>query len=77
MIINNNKGNFEFINLLRKFNIVIVGCCDNLVYVEINDIVFIFVYKNDKFGFNVLVGGFFFVKWCEIVIFLDIWVEFN
>ena len=77
MITDNNKGNFEFTNLPRKFNIAIAGCRDNSVHAEINDIAFIPAYKNDKFGFNVLVGGFFSAKRCEAAIPLNAWVEPN
>ncbi|MCL2929576.1 MAG: ferredoxin--nitrite reductase [Trichodesmium sp. MAG_R01] len=77
MITDNNKGNFKFTNLPRKFNIAIAGCRDNSVHAEINDIAFIPAYKNDKFGFNVLVGGFFSAKRCEAAIPLNAWVEPN
>ncbi len=75
MITGNSKGNPEFTNLPRKFNIAIAGCRDNSVHAEINDIAFIPAYKNDKFGFNVLVGGFFSAKRCEPAIPLNAWVE--
>lgn len=74
MIINGGWGNLEFINLFRKFNIVIEGSWDNFVYVEINDVVFVLVYWEGIFGFNVVVGGFFFFCCCEVVIFFDVWV---
>ncbi len=77
MITGNSKGNPEFTNLPRKFNIAIAGCPDNSVHAEINDIAFIPAYKNDKFGFNVLVGGFFSAKRCEPAIPLNAWVEPN
>ncbi|OZH53758.1 ferredoxin--nitrite reductase, partial [Hydrocoleum sp. CS-953] len=77
MITGNSKGNPEFTNLPRKFNIAIAGCVDNSVHAEINDIAFIPAYKNDKFGFNVLVGGFFSAKRCEAAIPLNAWVEPN
>ncbi|NES05733.1 MAG: ferredoxin--nitrite reductase, partial [Okeania sp. SIO2F4] len=75
MITGNSKGNPEFTNLPRKFNIAIAGCRDNSVHAEINDIAFIPAYKNEKFGFNVLVGGFFSAKRCEPAIPLNAWVE--
>ncbi|MCL2933326.1 MAG: ferredoxin--nitrite reductase [Trichodesmium sp. MAG_R03] len=75
MITGNNKGNSEFTNLPRKFNIAIAGCRDNSVHAEINDIAFIPAYKNEKFGFNILVGGFFSAKRCEAAIPLNAWVE--
>ncbi|MEM1168345.1 MAG: ferredoxin--nitrite reductase [Cyanobacteria bacterium P01_H01_bin.35] len=77
MITGNSKGNSEFTNLPRKFNIAIAGCRDNSVHAEINDIAFIPAYKNDKFGFNVLVGGFFSASRCEAAIPLNAWVEPN
>ncbi|NET27576.1 ferredoxin--nitrite reductase [Okeania sp. SIO1I7] len=77
MITGNSKGNPEFTNLPRKFNIAIAGCRDNSVHAEINDIAFVPAYKNDKFGFNVLVGGFFSAKRCAAAIPLDAWVEPN
>ncbi|MDY7007676.1 MAG: ferredoxin--nitrite reductase [Cyanobacteriota bacterium] len=75
MITGNSKGNPEFTNLPRKFNIAIAGCRDNSVHAEINDIAFVPAYKDNKFGFNVLVGGFFSAKRCEAAIPLDAWVE--
>ncbi|NEQ77401.1 MAG: ferredoxin--nitrite reductase [Okeania sp. SIO2C9] len=77
MITGNSKGNPEFTNLPRKFNIAIAGCRDNSVHAEINDIAFVPAYKNDKFGFNVLVGGFFSAKRCAAAIPLKAWVEPN
>lgn len=77
MITGNSKGNPEFTNLPRKFNIAIAGCRDNSVHAEINDIAFVPAYKDDKFGFNVLVGGFFSAKRCEAAIPLNAWVEPN
>ncbi|RQH21869.1 ferredoxin--nitrite reductase [Okeania hirsuta] len=77
MITGNSKGNPEFTNLPRKFNIAIAGCRDNSVHAEINDIAFVPAYKNDKFGFNVLVGGFFSAKRCAAAIPLNAWVEPN
>jgi len=74
MITDNSQGNPEFTNLPRKFNIAIAGCPDNSVHAEINDIAFIPAYKNDKFGFNVLVGGFFSASRCEPAIPLNAWV---
>lgn len=75
MITGKSKGNPEFTNLPRKFNIAIAGCRDNSVHAEINDIAFVPAYKDDKFGFNVLVGGFFSAKRCEAAIPLHAWVE--
>lgn len=74
MITNNGKGNREFTNLPRKFNIAIEGGRDNSVHAEINDIAFVPAYKNGHLGFNVVVGGFFSAKRCEGAIPLNAWV---
>jgi ferredoxin-nitrite reductase len=73
-ITNNGEGNKAFSNLPRKFNIAIAGCRDNSVHAEINDLAFIPAYKNDQFGFNIIVGGFFSAKRCDAAIPLDAWV---
>jgi ferredoxin-nitrite reductase len=73
-ITNQGEGNPEFTNLPRKFNIAIAGCRDNSVHAEINDLAFIPAFKDDVFGFNVLVGGFFSGKRCEAAMPLDVWV---
>ncbi|HEY9656702.1 MAG TPA: ferredoxin--nitrite reductase, partial [Crinalium sp.] len=74
LITNKGEGNPAFTNLPRKFNIAIAGCRDNSVHAEINDIAFIPAYKDERFGFNVLVGGFFSGKRCEAAIPFDVWV---
>jgi ferredoxin-nitrite reductase len=74
MITNQGQGNPEFTNLPRKFNIAIAGCRDNSVHAEINDIAFVPAYKDERFGFNVLVGGLFSAKRCEAAIPLKAWV---
>jgi ferredoxin-nitrite reductase len=73
-IINKGEGNPEFSNLPRKFNIAIAGCRDNSVHAEINDLAFVPAFKDDVFGFNVLVGGFFSGKRCDAAIPMDVWV---
>ncbi len=79
MITGNGEGNPEFTNLPRKFNIAIAGCRDNSVHAEINDIAFVPAFKDktkdETFGFNVLVGGFFSAKRCEAAIPLKAWVK--
>ncbi len=75
MITNNGEGNESFSNLPRKFNIAIAGCRDNSVHAEINDLAFVPAYKNDKLGFNVLVGGFFSARRCAEAISLDVWSD--
>ncbi|BAY96301.1 ferredoxin--nitrite reductase [Tolypothrix tenuis PCC 7101] len=90
MITNKGEGNPEFTNLPRKFNIAITGGRDNSVHAEINDLAFVPAFKegtgdwglgtgeevspSPKFGFNVLVGGFFSAKRCEAAIPLNAWV---
>lgn len=73
-IINKGEGNPEFSNLPRKFNIAIAGCRDNSVHAEINDLAFVPAFKDDVFGFNVLVGGFFSGKRCDAAIPMNVWV---
>ncbi|MEO0824657.1 MAG: ferredoxin--nitrite reductase [Cyanobacteria bacterium J06639_16] len=77
MITGNSKGNPEFTNLPRKFNIAIEGGRDNSVHAEINDIAFVPAYRDGTLGFNVLVGGFFSAKRCAAAIPLDAWVPPN
>lgn len=75
MITNNGNGNFELSNLPRKFNIAVTGGRDNSVHAEINDLAFIPAYKDDIFGFNVLVGGYFSAKGIAAAIPLNAWVS--
>ena len=56
MITNGGRGNPEFSNLPRKFNIAIEGGRDNSVHAEINDLAFVPAYREGILGFNVLVG---------------------
>lgn len=77
MITNHGEGNPEFTNLPRKFNIAIAGCRDNSVHAEINDIAFVPAYRQGVLGFNVLVGGFFSAKRCDVAIPLNAWVQPN
>ncbi|HLP87092.1 MAG TPA: ferredoxin--nitrite reductase [Nostocaceae cyanobacterium] len=74
-VTNQGKGNPEFTNLPRKFNIAITGGRDNSVHAEINDLAFIPAFLNQNFGFNILVGGFFSAKRCEAAISLNAWVS--
>jgi ferredoxin-nitrite reductase len=73
-ITNKGQGNPEFTNLPRKFNIAIAGCRDNSVHAEINDLAFVPAFKDEVFGFNVLVGGFFSGKRCDAAIPMNVWV---
>ncbi len=88
LITNKGEGNAEFTNLPRKFNIAITGGRDNSVHAEINDLAFVPAFRQErgsgreeggepagrKFGFNILVGGFFSAKRCEAAIPLNAWV---
>jgi ferredoxin-nitrite reductase len=56
-IIVGSKGNPEFTNLPRKFNITVTGCMDNCTHNESQDIALIPAKKGGRAGFNVLVGG--------------------
>src|SRR5246500_2170091 len=51
------KGNPEFTNLPRKFNISVTGCLDNCTHDESQDIALVPAKKGGRVGFNVLVGG--------------------
>jgi ferredoxin-nitrite reductase len=52
-----SKGNPEFTNLPRKFNITVTGCLDNCTHNESQDIALVPARKGGRVGFNVLVGG--------------------
>jgi ferredoxin-nitrite reductase len=56
-IIVGSKGNPEFTNLPRKFNITVTGCPDNCTHDESQDIALVPAKKAGRLGFNVLVGG--------------------
>jgi ferredoxin-nitrite reductase len=51
------RGNPEFTNLPRKFNISVTGCLDNCTHDESQDIALVPAKKGGRVGFNVLVGG--------------------
>jgi len=51
------RGNPEFTNLPRKFNIAVTGCPDNCTHAESQDIALVPAKKAGRLGFNVLVGG--------------------
>lgn len=74
MITHMGAGNPAFTNLPRKFNIAIAGCRDNSVHAETNDLAFIPAYKEDRIGFNVIVGGMFSPKRYVEAVPLDAWV---
>ena len=52
-----SRGNPEFTNLPRKFNIVVTGCTENCTHSESQDIALVPAKKAGRIGFNVLVGG--------------------
>jgi len=56
-IVVGSKGNPEFSNLPRKFNIAVTGCTDNCTHSESQDIALVPAKKAGRLGFNVLVGG--------------------
>jgi ferredoxin-nitrite reductase len=56
-IIVGSKGNPEFTDLPRKFNITVTGCLDNCTHSESQDIALVPAKKGGRVGFNVLVGG--------------------
>lgn len=50
-------GNWKVANLPRKFNITVLGCCDNCTHAEINDVALTPAKRGDVLGYNVWVGG--------------------
>ncbi|KAL8167545.1 hypothetical protein V2J09_009044 [Rumex salicifolius] len=70
----NSTGNTQFTNLPRKWNVCVVGSHDLFEHPHINDLAYMPATKDGKFGFNLLVGGFFSPKRCEEAIPLDAWV---
>ncbi|CAF2157806.1 hypothetical protein IGI04_025573 [Brassica rapa subsp. trilocularis] len=70
----NSRGNPDFTNLPRKWNVCVVGTHDLYEHPHINDLAYMPANKDGRFGFNVLVGGFFSPKRCEEAIPLDAWV---
>ena len=77
LITNNGEGNYQLSNLPRKFNIAIDGAPDNSIHAELNDIAFIPAFKDDVFGFNVLVGGYLSAQRCAEAIPMNVWVPAN
>lgn len=70
----NSRGNTAVTNLPRKWNVCVIGSHDLYEHPHINDLAYMPATKNGKFGFNMLVGGFFSPKRCEEAIPLDAWV---
>jgi ferredoxin-nitrite reductase len=56
-IIVGTKGNPEFVNLPRKFNIVVTGCTGNCTHSESQDVALVPALQGRVAGFNILVGG--------------------
>ena len=53
----------------------VIGSHDLFEHPHINDLAYMPATKNGRFGFNLLVGGFFSPKRCEEAIPLDAWVS--
>lgn len=70
----NSRGNPAFTNLPRKWNVCVIGSHDLYEHPHINDLAYMPAMKNRRFGFNLLVGGFFSPKRCAEAIPLDAWV---
>lgn len=58
----------------RKWNVCVIGTHDLYEHPHINDLAYMPATKDGRFGFNLLVGGFFSPKRCEEAIPLDAWV---
>ncbi|KAH6772677.1 nitrite reductase 1 [Perilla frutescens var. hirtella] len=70
----NSRGNPAFTNLPRKWNVCVIGSHDLYEHPHINDLAYMPATKDGRFGFNLLVGGFFSPKRCAEAIPLDAWV---
>ncbi|KAL3537497.1 hypothetical protein ACH5RR_000863 [Cinchona calisaya] len=70
----NARGNPAISNLPRKWNVCVIGSHDLYEHPHINDLAYMPATKNGRFGFNLLVGGFFSTKRCAEAIPLDAWV---
>ncbi|KAI9127785.1 hypothetical protein K1719_000778 [Acacia pycnantha] len=71
----NSLGNPTVSNLPRKWNVCVVGSHDLYEHPHINDLAYMPAEKDGRFGFNLLVGGFFSAKRCAEAIPLDAWVS--
>ncbi|KAL5992822.1 hypothetical protein ACLOJK_013741 [Asimina triloba] len=74
-ITGNGRGNPAVSNLPRKWNVCVVGSHDLFEHPHINDLAYMPAMKNGRFGFNLLVGGFFSIKRCAEAVPLDAWVS--
>lgn len=59
----------------RKWNVCVVGSHDLFEHPHINDLAYMPANKEGRFGFNLLVGGFFSPKRCAEAVPLDAWVS--
>lgn len=71
----NSRGNTAITNLPRKWNVCVVGSHDLFEHPHINDLAYMPANKDGRFGFNLLVGGFFSPKRCAEAVPLDAWVS--
>ena len=73
------RGNPEFGQLPRKFNIAISGARDDLAHTHINDIGLVPCAhaKTGEMGFNVVIGGYFSIKRVAESIPIDCWIPAN
>ncbi|KAL6218830.1 hypothetical protein ACLB2K_012038 [Fragaria x ananassa] len=74
-ITGNSLGNPTITNLPRKWNVCVIGSHDLYEHPHINDLAYMPATKDGKFGFNLLVGGFFSPKRCAEAVPLDAWVS--
>ncbi|NP_001311864.1 ferredoxin--nitrite reductase, chloroplastic-like [Nicotiana tabacum] len=70
----NFRGNPAVTNLPRKWNVCVIGSHDLYEHPHINDLAYMPASKDGRFGFNLLVGGFFSPKRCAEAVPLDAWV---
>jgi len=73
-VIDFGKMNQRIANLPRKWNVCVVGSHDLYEHPHINDLAYMPAEKDGKFGYNLLVGGFFSATACEEAIPLDAFV---
>ncbi|KAK2434175.1 sulfite reductase [ferredoxin], chloroplastic [Trifolium repens] len=72
----NSLGNPTITNLPRKWNVCVIGSHDLFEHPHINDLAYMPAKnKEGRFGFNLLVGGFFSPKRCAEAVPLDAWVS--
>eukprot|EP00968_Pinguiococcus_pyrenoidosus_P009994 scaffold778_cov263-Pinguiococcus_pyrenoidosus.AAC.17 len=76
MITDERKGNPEWTNLPRKFNIAVSGSYDDFAHTHINDIGLVPVAhaETGEVGFNVIMGGYFSIKRAAMSVPLNLWI---